>query len=298
VTALLASGPFLCILCAFLWAVAVILFRLAGEHYSPVVLCLFKSVVGLALFAITMLVLGLSWWPDQISAGEIGVLFVSGILGVGLADTLFFASLNRLGAGRTALIDCLYSPFVLLFSVPYLGEPVGPALVAAIVLMAGAIALGTWQSGGIAGPSGPSLRKGIVYGVLAMMLMALAIVIAKPVITKSHPVWVTTVRLAGGVAILLFQGLRSSYRAEVLRSFVPSPGWRIAIPATLVGNYISIIVWVEGIRLTPVAIASVLNQMSTLFVPVLAAVFLREQLGRRQWVALVIGFLAALLVLV
>jgi len=57
-------------------------------------------------------------------------------------------------------------------------------------------------------------------------------------------------------------------------------------------------VWVEGIRLTPVAIASVLNQMSTLFVPVLAAVFLREQLGRRQWVALVIGFLAALLVLV
>ena len=293
---MLTSGPFYCILCAVLWAVAVILFRKAGEHYSPVVLSLFKSVMGLVLFALTVAVMGLPLWPDNITAGEIGILFLSGVLGVGLADTLFFASLNRLGAGRSAIIDCLYSPFVLLFSVPYLGEPVGIALVLAIALMALAILLGTLQTGPTE-PAGRHVRAGILYGVLSMVLMALAIVLAKPMITKSNPVWVTLIRLAGGVAVLLFQGMRPRYRASVLRSFKPSRGWRIAIPATLVGNYISIIVWVEGIRLTPVAIASVLNQMSTLFVPILAAVFLRERLGVRQWSALVIGFFAALLVL-
>jgi len=240
--------------------------------------------------------LGLPLWPGNISGCEIGILLLSGALGVGLSDTLFFASLNRLGAGRCALIDCLYSPFVLLFSVPYLGEPISAVLVLAIVLMAGAILLGTWQ-GGSSKPVDRSVRTGVLLGVLSMVLMAISIVIAKPVITKSNPVWVTVIRLTGGVVILLFQGLRPRYRTAVLRSFIPSRGWRIAIPATLVGNYISIIVWIEGIRLTPVAIASVLNQMSTLFVPLLAAVFLRERLGARQWIALVIGFCAALLVL-
>ena len=41
------------------------------------------------------------------------LVLVSGALGIGIADTLFFKCLNTLGAGLTAIIDCLYSPFTI-----------------------------------------------------------------------------------------------------------------------------------------------------------------------------------------
>jgi drug/metabolite transporter (DMT)-like permease len=44
------------------------------------------------------------------------------VVGIALSDTFFFQCLNLLGASLTAVVDCLYSPFVILFSFLFLGE--------------------------------------------------------------------------------------------------------------------------------------------------------------------------------
>ena len=41
-------------------------------------------------------------------------MVVSGALGIGVADTMFFECLERLGASKTAVVECLYSPVVIL----------------------------------------------------------------------------------------------------------------------------------------------------------------------------------------
>ncbi len=101
---------------AFFWACAVILFKKSGETFSPISLNIYKSVVGLFLVSVTMLLLGIPFFPDQPLNNWV-LLSLSGFLGITLADLFFFIALNRLGAGMAAVVECLYLPCVLFFPI-------------------------------------------------------------------------------------------------------------------------------------------------------------------------------------
>ncbi len=286
-------------LCALLWSVAVVFFRKSGEVVAPVTLNLFKNTVGVLLFLVTLPIVGVSLFPAERGLGDWGILLLSGAVGIGVADSLFFASLNRLGAGRSAIVDCLYSPFVFVFAFLYLGEPIGGWLLAALALMVTAIFVGAWQPEAIGSERERSeVRRGVVLGILSMMVMAFGIVIAKPVLDRASPWWSTTVRLLGGVGFLAVQNALPRHRAEVVRCFRPSRAWRITIPAAIIGVYFAMFFWIMGMTYTATSIASVLNQSSTIFVLILATVFLKEPLTGRKAVAIAMGFAGAILAVV
>ena len=44
------------------------------------------------------------------------------MIGISVADTLFFMALNRLGAGLNAVVTCLYFPIITVFAHAFLGE--------------------------------------------------------------------------------------------------------------------------------------------------------------------------------
>jgi len=294
----LHTGEFYSLATAVVWAVAVILFRQSGLRVPPVPLNLFKDVVGIVLVSATMLLLGIEFWPAGASRADWAVLLASGLLGIGISDSLFFASLNRLGAGRAAIVDCLYSPSVLLFSTLLLREPVRWTVLAAIGLMVTAILLGSWapRRGGPAPPDAHRIRAGVGLGVLSMISIAVAIVLAKPVLDRSDAWWVTFVRLLGGLAILAVQGASRRHRRQVAAAFRPGPAWRVMLPGAFLGMYLSLFLWTMGMKLTQTTIASVLNQVSNIFIMLLAWLLLHERLGARQWVAIGLGFSAAALV--
>ena len=98
---------------AVVWALAMITLKKSGETAPPFALNLFRVVVSIPLFAVTLLALGQPLWR-QVPQMDLLVLFASGIIGIALSDTLFHAALNRMGAGITGIVDCLYSPFVVL----------------------------------------------------------------------------------------------------------------------------------------------------------------------------------------
>jgi len=114
-------GEFLSLLTALCWAVAVILFKKSGETVHPVALNLFKNTAAFLLFVPTAALLGNCMLPD-VSLEDYAIMIVAGAIGVALADTMFLHSLNLLGASLTAVVDCLYSPSIILFSVIFLGE--------------------------------------------------------------------------------------------------------------------------------------------------------------------------------
>ena len=298
-SAFMHTGEFYAAFCALLWAAAVILFRRGGERVPPVALNLFKDAVGFVLLVATLVALRVPFDPPSAAVEDWLTLLASGAMGIGIADTLFFASLNRLGAGRSAIVDCLYSPFVLLCSFVYLKEPVGPSLLFAIVMMAAAILVGTWQ-GGVGGTAarGRRTRVGVVLGAASMLIMAAGIVLAKPVLDRSDVLWATTVRMTGGLAVLGVQCLSPLRRAQVASAFRPGPHWRFTLPGSVVGAYLSIVFWTLGMKYTQTTVASVLNQLSTVFVMLLAAAVLHERLGWRQVVAIVFGIAGALVVTV
>ncbi|MCG8552417.1 MAG: DMT family transporter, partial [Desulfobacterales bacterium] len=108
-------GSAFALACAFFWAFAVILFKKAGENFSPIALNIYKSVVAVVLIGLTMLVLGIPFFPDT-TPRVWWILILSGVLGITLADIFYFSSLNHLGAGMVAVVECLYLPCVLIFS--------------------------------------------------------------------------------------------------------------------------------------------------------------------------------------
>jgi drug/metabolite transporter (DMT)-like permease len=276
------------------WAFAVILFKKSGETVHPIGLNLFKDVFALVLFLPTMWLCGETLARD-VPAAEYLLLLASGALGIGLGDTFFFMSLNRLGAGLTAIVDCLYSPFIIALSLPILAERltalqgVGAALVVAAVLAASL----EWRTGLI---SRRDLTWGIIYGVLGLAAMAVGIVMIKPLLERSPLLWATEVRVIGGVAALAVILLFHRQRRAILSSVASTRGWHYMLGGSFAGAYLAMVLWLAGMKYTQASVASALNQTANVFIFIFAALLLREPITRRRTLGIVLGFLGAILV--
>lgn len=268
---------------AIAWAVSVVLFRVLGKTVPPFGLNLFKNAVGLVFLVGTCLLLGQALWPS-VESRDVWMLLASGALGIGIADILFLRAINLLGASRTAVVECLYSPFVILFSWMLLGETLslwgllGAGLVVASVLLL----FEKHEAGGDRG----AFWRGAGLGGLSLAMMAFGIVFVKPQL-DAHPVlWASTVRMVGGVLVLLIMLPWQRDRAAIAGLFLPDARWRILLPTSVIAAYIAILFWIAGMKYTQTNISSILNQTSAVWIVLLAAIFLRERLTWRKALAL------------
>src|SRR5687767_6709035 len=100
-------GELLALLTALLWAVGVIFFKRSVGFVAPFALNLFKNCVAFVLLAATAIVLGQTH-TLSVPPKDLVLMLLSGAIGIGISDTLLLMTLSRLGASRTALVDCLY----------------------------------------------------------------------------------------------------------------------------------------------------------------------------------------------
>lgn len=286
-------GPALALASGLVWAVAVVLFRISGRKVHPVGLNLFKNVLALVLMAPTLALLREPLLPDVPSSAA-GLLALSGVLGIGLSDTLFFHALNRLGASLTAIVDCFYSPFVIGLSFLLLGERMAPVQLVGAALVVSAVL--TLSHEGKAEHIDPKrLAAGVLYGILAMFFVAFGIVMVKPVLGQVSIVWATLVRLAGGTVTLLVLLPFLRDKRAVLAPLADRRNWGALVPGSFFGAYLSLVLWIGGMKYAPASVAAVLNQLNTIFIVIIAAVFLKERLTGWKVLAVLLAFVGAYL---
>ena len=278
---------------ALFWAAAVIMFKKSGETFSPMALNLFKGVVTLLLLVPTLWFAGVSLFPVR-PAMEWLLFCTSGLLGITLADTFFFMSLKRLGASRWAVVDCLYLPCIILMSTLFLNEAIGIKGTAGALLVIAAIGADAC-SGSSAVTSRDDFWTGLVFGVLAVVMIAGSVVMVKPLLGETSVLWASFVRLLAGVAGLVLIAVIHPERRVILAALLPSSAWKIVLPASIVGNYLAMLAWLAGFKYTLVSVAAILNQLSTIFTFILAAVFLREPVTWPRVIAIVMAVSGALL---
>lgn len=287
-------GELFALLTAVVWAAAVILLKRSGEHVAPFALNLFRVVVATGLLIPTLLIAGEVPWSRG-SVSDVLILFASGIIAIATSDTLFHMSLNAVGAGISAIIDCLYAPLTVLLATLLLGERLSALqLVGMGLVVAGVLSAAQHEP-----PHGTAPRQvvlGVVWGVLSMIALALGIVIAKPVLDHSGVLWATTMREIGCLAVMGPIALLSPQRREILAVFKPSRTWKVTVPAAVLGSYLALIFWIAGMKYTKVGVAAILNQSSTVYVLILASVFLKEPFTRRKLVASAAAIIGILLV--
>ncbi len=289
-------GPVYALATAFCWSIAVVLFKKSGEGIDAIGLNFFKNLLGLILFVITFALSG--GGPEQSSSADVWTLFLSGVVGIGFADTMFFRCLNILGAGRAAIVDCAYSPLIMIFSFFILGEKLALSAGFGALLIVGAV-LVTVQRENDPTLTRANAIKGVMFGVTAMAAMGLAIVYVKPILDRSPVLWATMIRMGGGVAALVVLALfRSSARRSALAALRPQRAWRYAIPGSIVGTYVCLLLWVSGFKYNQANVAAILNQTATVFTVILAAIFLGDRLSLRRGIAVGMAFLGSVLVLI
>ena len=269
-------GETLALTTAVLWSVAVILFKKSGETVDPLGLNLFKNTLTLLLIPPTMLVFDQGFFLS-VPYQDYLLLMLSGMLGIGIADTLFFMSLNLLGAARSAIVDCLYSPVIILLSIFWLGERLTIIQAAGVVLILSAV-LAIGREKGLIEITRRQLIIGILLGASAMFTMGVSIVMIKPLLERSPVLWVIEIRLIGA-AVSLFAVLPFHPRSrKVVHSIMEAKSWKYMIPGSILGTYLALVFWIGGMKYAPASVASALNQTSNIFIFILAALFLKERI--------------------
>lgn len=273
-------GEFFAVACAFVWAVAVILFRKSGETVPPFQLNLFRVGVSTLLLLGTLLVLDQPVFAGA-ARSDVLILMASGVIAIAISDTLFHMALNRVGAGLNAIVDSLYSPFTILWAFLMLGEKLGPSEYAGMVLIIGSVIVASRVQPPV-GTSRGTLIAGMLYGVGAMATISFGIVLAKPVLTHTDVVWATTIRQIGALIALLAVALLRPDRRGQFIAFRPARCWRFTVPGTVAGSYFSLMLWIAGMKYAETGTAAILNQSSTFFILVAASLVLKERFTRRK----------------
>lgn len=204
-------GELAALAAAMLWAIASVLFRMAGTKVAPWTLNLYKGVLACVGFIAIIFFAG-----DDVTAlplSATALLMLSGLIGIGIGDTAFFIALNRLGERQAVLLAETLAPgiaYVLGFIV--LGEVLKlPALGGMLLTVLGvgiAIAPSRWtfKTNAAAGGQAASWfrEQGIWMAVVAAACQAIGVVLARLAFAESEASAAESglLRLLGGLAII------------------------------------------------------------------------------------------------
>jgi len=287
-------GEILALGTAMVWSIAVILFKKSGETVHPIALNLFKNAVAVVLLIPTLYLFG-EQLLRPVPIGDYLLLLLSGAMGIGIADTFFFMSLNLLGAGLSAIVDCLYSPFVIATAMVWLGERLSVWQIVGACLIISAVLEATLKRH----QEHLTRRKlwlGILYGALSMAIMAVGIIMVKPLLERSPVIWVSEIRLIGGVLMLGVILVFHRQRLAILQSLMISRGWGYMLSSSFIGAYVALILWLGGMKYAHASVAAALNQTSNILIFVFAALFLRERITRQRTIGILLAAAGAYLV--
>lgn len=294
-TAYMGWGEFFALASALGWAISVILLRQSGESLPAFELNLFKMVLAFVLFLPTLLVVDGLVLPAY-TAQELGLVLVSGFLGIAVADTWYLRALHLMGASRTGIVASLLSPFVILLSVIFLGESLlGWQILGFALVMAG-ILLVTWRrSRSEVEPE--QIGKGIMFALGSVFLMAVGVVMVKQILEVRPFIWTVELRLLGGLTGMIVYILLKRRWVSVKKVFSGPLPWGYIIAGSFLGGYLSMMMWLAGYRLISASEASVLNESANAWIVLLAWLFLGESLGLRKVAGLLLTMIGVLIML-
>ena len=294
-------GELLSLAAPVTWAFAIIVFRKTGEAVPPLPLTIFKILVGLILLSIT-------WWITlQTGSSEANshpsgwrayaIHIGSGITGISIADTLILMALNRIGAGLQAIVTTSYSPSIIVMSVLFLGERLTLTQSLGVIAILTAVLFVMTMRGPRRELDRRTIAIGTVLGVSAMIAQAVSVVMMKPLLAESPVVWANCWRMLAGVGglLILLPFLPHEHR-DGMRTLLRRSNWAGLVLGGLLGNYLSLLLWLGGMKYTQASIASALNQTSTLWTFLLAALLLHEPITWKRVVGLSVGMLGVALV--
>lgn len=283
------SGEVAALFAAFLWAASSILFKRLGKTVRPLELNLIKGVGAVVLLALTSFLMHES--ITLLTPIALILLLLSGALGIGFGDTMYFEALNTLGPRRALLITILAPPMTVVMAILFLGEKIAPlAWVGVLLTILGVAWVVTQKTNG--DEPDKILLKGAIFGFLAAFAQAGGAVMSRWVLTQT-PVSALQSAITRLIAGIVFIIVLIAARREKIGEWAHAEKgvqktWGILGLVIITGAFLPL--WLQQIsfKFTEVGIAQTLLATSPLFVLMITALQ-KEKLTLREIVGVLVA---------
>lgn len=190
---------------ALSWTVSALFYKKALEGAKPISANIIRLAVTGSILLLTVALIGRLGVLSSMSMQLFVLAAVSGIVGLGIGDTLYLVSLKSIGVSRAVPLTCIYPLFSLLWAVLVFGEQITVTVaVGAMVIVLGVLFLSQGQTNVGEGRRG---LLGVVIAVATALLWSISIslmnVAVKEVPDLDHAFIISTVRVAAIGGLML-----------------------------------------------------------------------------------------------
>ena len=195
---------------AICWTISAILYKEALLKTKPISANIVRLVCTSIILVACLAIIGKFGVLMNLPAYAVVLACVSGIIGLGVGDTLYMMSLKLIGVARAVPITCVYPLFNLLWAVFLVGEPI----TLSVVLGAVTIVFGIWllrqeTDVGRAETEKKILVKGVAYALATAVMWSVSITMIDMAVTLpetsslDHALAINTIRVAAIAVSLL-----------------------------------------------------------------------------------------------
>lgn len=261
------QGEMAAIGAAIAWAVATWIYSQFSHRFSALQLNIVKGVIASAMMLMVLPFEGAV--EPSIETQHLIILAVSGVVGIAIGDSAYFASLKRIGANKTLLLESLAPPLSGVLALLALGSVVSVQSWLGVVVTTLAVTFVIFQ------PSEANSEmswSGVAFGLLASVCQASGVVISHYALVAGDlpPLLGAFIRLTVGVLAVMvvinlfeanpYKGIKQHLKELASGALL----WLIG--AIFVGTFLAL--WLQQVALKHAnpAIAQTLIATSPLFI--------------------------------
>ncbi len=281
---------------AFAWSIAVIFMRKGGLKVGSFSFNAFKASFAAVCFLLIFPFTGLDWfyplpWQDWAR------LMISAVVGITIADWFYLMALRKLGAMLCAMLACFFPIFVMLCAWLMYGEVLPATAMVGTGIVLFAVLLATYKAENLTNEiTRKDLYQGFLIGLAGELFMAIAIIMIRDIYRETPVFWVVSFRfLFAGFTLIPFV-VYFAGRKNFWNTVLPEGARSYVLLGSFFGPFLATIFWFLGYKYALAGVAATLNKLSTFFIFILAAVFLKEPVTVRRVLAIILAFAGAMLV--
>jgi drug/metabolite transporter (DMT)-like permease len=258
------------------WAAGAILMKKVGENLSSLAMTLAKGGISILMLA---LVVPFTGW-EMIPPKALWFLLFSGVLGIAVSDTCFFAALKGLSPLVMVLLMMLGQVLTVIFAVVFLHESLSPLVWVGVVLILAGV--GVVVAPGLSDDQSGVKMRSVWLGVASVVSMSVSIIVAKRALDITPTVQATLLRMFAGTAGMFAFGVATRQMRAWMNPFQDRKLmlWFLMTVAivTFGGFWLSLV----SIKYLDVCVANTLIATEPLFVLLFSAVFVGEKPSRQS----------------
>lgn len=264
------QGEIAAIGAAMVWALATWIYSQFSHRFSALQLNILKGVIASLMM---LVVLPFDAQFDQpISKEHLLILALSGVIGIAVGDSAYFASLKRIGANKTLLLESLAPPLSGVLAIVALGSTLSSQSWLGVMITTLAVTFVIFQ------PTENSRNmswSGVAFGLLASVCQATGVVISHYALVAGDlpPLLGALIRLSVGVIAVIvviqfvekapFRMIKHHVKELASQAFL----WLLG--AIFVGTFLALWLQQVSLKYANPAIAQTLIATSPLFMLVI-----------------------------